>query len=100
MLAAGGLDEARTLHSRGLDPNLPLLKAVGIRQLLSFCTGEASLDAASAAARQATRHYAKRQMTWFRHRLTADLCISEQFSESLAAEILPIIRRRLLTGCP
>ena len=100
MLAAGGLDEARTLHSRGLDPNLPLLKAVGIRQLLSFCTGEASLDAASAAARQATRHYAKRQMTWFRHRLTADLCIGEQFSESLAAEILPIIRRRLLTGCP
>ncbi len=100
MLGAGGLDEARALHSRGLDPNLPLLKAVGIRQLLAHCAGDASLDAASAAARQATRHYAKRQMTWFRHRLTADLCIREQFSESLDVEILPNIRRRLLTGCP
>ncbi|MBL8660825.1 MAG: tRNA (adenosine(37)-N6)-dimethylallyltransferase MiaA [Rhodospirillales bacterium] len=99
MLAAGGLDEARALYRRRLDADLPLLKAVGIRQLLRFCAGETSLDAAIAAARQATRNYAKRQTTWFRHRLPADLVVSEQFSESLAARILPIIRRQLLTGC-
>lgn len=99
MLAAGGLDEARALYRRDLDPNLPLMKAVGIRQLLDHCAGAVSLDAAIAAARQATRHYAKRQMTWFRHRLAADLHVAEKFSERIGAEIFPIIRRRLLTGC-
>ena len=98
MLSAGGLDEARALHRRGLDPNLPLLKAVGIRQLLAHVGGALSLEAATAAARLATRHYAKRQMTWFRHRLDAELCIREQFSERIGSEIFPDIRRRLLTG--
>lgn len=99
MLAAGGLDEAWALHRRDLDPDLPLLKAVGIRQLLTHCAGAISLDAATAAAQQATRNYAKRQMTWVRHRLVADLCVREKFSERIAAEMFPIIRRQLLTGC-
>jgi tRNA dimethylallyltransferase len=97
MLAAGGLEEARALHGRGLDPELPLMKAVGVRQLLAHVAGSVSLEAARTAAKRATRQYAKRQMTWFRHRLAADLCVREQFSESLRAEIFPFIRRRLLT---
>lgn len=97
MLAAGGLDEARALHELGLNPNLPLLKAVGIRQLLAHVTGEASLVEATAAAKQATRRYAKRQTTWFRHQLTASLTIFEQYSESLSAKIFSFIRRQLLT---
>ncbi|HRK95092.1 MAG TPA: hypothetical protein PK694_02120, partial [Rhodospirillales bacterium] len=59
-------------------------------------TGQ-GLEEAVTAAKQATRRYAKRQMTWFRHRLAADLCVCEQFSESLWPEMFPFIRQRLLT---
>lgn len=97
MLAEGGLDEARALQALGPGAGLPLMRAVGIRQLLDHLSGETSLDAAVAAAKQATRRYAKRQMTWFRHRLGADLCVPEQFSESLRPEIFSFIRRQLLT---
>lgn len=97
MLAEGGLEEARELHALGLDPALPLMRAVGIRELLAHLGGKAALAEAVAAAKQATRRYAKRQMTWFRHRLVADLRLSEQFSESLQRETFAFIRQRLLT---
>jgi tRNA dimethylallyltransferase len=97
MLEHGGLEEARALQGFHLDPTLPLLRAVGIRQLLDHLSGKTSLAEAVALAKQATRRYAKRQMTWFRHRLTADLRLNEQFSESLYPEIFSFIRQRLLT---
>jgi tRNA dimethylallyltransferase len=97
MLEDGGLEEARALHALDLDPSLPLLRAVGIRELLDHVAGKTGLAEASALAKQATRRYAKRQMTWFRHRLDADLRIDEQFSESLYPKIFSFIRQRLLT---
>ncbi len=67
MMAAGLLDEVRALRARGdLDPDLPSLRAVGYRQLWSHLAGECSLEDAMAAARQATRNLAKRQLTWLR----------------------------------
>ena len=83
MIAAGGLDEARALAARDLSAELPAMKALGIPELLRHLRGEIALDAALAAAKQATRHYAKRQITWFRHQATPDLVLGEQFSESL-----------------
>jgi tRNA dimethylallyltransferase len=67
MVAAGLLDEVRALRTRGdLDPDLPSLRAVGYRQLWSHLAGECSLEDATAAACQATRNLAKRQLTWLR----------------------------------
>ena len=100
MLAEGGLEEARALRGLGLDPALPLMRAVGIRQLLEHLEGALALDAAVSAAKRATRRYAKRQMTWFRHRIVADLRLDEQFSESRRDEIFAFIRQRLLTRQP
>ena len=82
MIAAGALDEARALMARGLDPGLPAMKAVGVPELMRHLRGEMILEAAIAAAQQATRRYAKRQVTWFRHQLDADLTCTEQYSES------------------
>ena len=59
------------------------MKALGIPELLRHVRGEITLDAAIDAAQRATRHFAKRQITWFRHRAQPDLILSEQFSESL-----------------
>lgn len=67
MVEQGALDEVRALIGRQLDPALPALKAVGVREFAAHLAGEISLDVAIDAARQATRNYAKRQLTWFRN---------------------------------
>ena len=69
MVAAGALEEVAVLMSRGLDPALPALKAVGVRELAAHLRGETTLKDALAAAQQETRRYAKRQLTWMRGRM-------------------------------
>jgi tRNA dimethylallyltransferase len=69
MLSAGALDEVRALAARGLDPLLPAMKAHGVPWLIRHLAGEISLADAAAEAKKDTRHYAKRQFTWFRHQL-------------------------------
>jgi tRNA dimethylallyltransferase len=67
MLERGALAEVEALLARALDPALPVMRAIGVPELASHLRGEASLDEARARATQATRNYAKRQYTWFRH---------------------------------
>jgi tRNA dimethylallyltransferase len=69
MLAAGALEEVRALDARGLDPLLPAMKAHGVPWLRRHLRGEMSLADAAAEGKKDTRHYAKRQATWFRHQL-------------------------------
>jgi tRNA dimethylallyltransferase len=69
MLAAGALEEVARLAARRLDPLLPAMKAHGVPALIRHLSGEISLDEAAAIGRADTRHYAKRQFTWFRHQL-------------------------------
>lgn len=67
MIEAGALDEVAHLMARGLDAGLPAMKALGVAPLAALLRGEMSLDQALARAQQETRHYVKRQITWFRH---------------------------------
>ncbi|ENZ80196.1 MULTISPECIES: tRNA (adenosine(37)-N6)-dimethylallyltransferase MiaA [Caulobacter] len=67
MVEQGALDEVRAMEARGLDPSLPALKAVGYREFAAHLRGETTLEQALDAARQETRRYAKRQLTWFRN---------------------------------
>ncbi|MBS0411135.1 MAG: tRNA (adenosine(37)-N6)-dimethylallyltransferase MiaA [Proteobacteria bacterium] len=67
MLDEGALEEVRALMARHLDPALPAMKAVGVRELAEHLAGRLSLDEALALAQQETRRYAKRQMTWLRN---------------------------------
>src|SRR5690606_21267516 len=69
MLAAGALEEVRALLALRLDPQLPAMRALGVRELAAAIEGRLTLAAAAAALRRATRRYAKRQLTWFRHQL-------------------------------
>lgn len=69
MLGAGALDEVERLAARGLDPLLPAMKAHGVPALIRHLRGELSLEEAATIGRADTRHYAKRQFTWFRHQL-------------------------------
>lgn len=67
MIDNGAVDEVRVLLARDLDPALPAMKAVGVPELAAHLSGQTSLDQAVAAIRLSTRHYAKRQLTWFRN---------------------------------
>jgi tRNA dimethylallyltransferase len=67
MVGSGAVEEAEALAARGLSPELPVMKAVGLRELLAWRRGELSREAAVALGQQETRRYAKRQLTWFRN---------------------------------
>lgn len=82
MIAQGALDEVRAVLDRELDLQSPAMKAVGLRELAACVRGQASLADAIDRCKQATRNYAKRQLTWFRNqtpdwpRLVPDLADS------------------------
>ncbi|WP_456619900.1 MULTISPECIES: tRNA (adenosine(37)-N6)-dimethylallyltransferase MiaA [unclassified Bradyrhizobium] len=71
MLGAGALKEVERLAARQLDPLLPAMKAHGVPALIRHLRGELGLEEAAGIGRADTRHYAKRQFTWFRHQLPA-----------------------------
>ncbi len=68
MMAAGALEEVRALRPVW-DPHLPAAKAIGARELMAHLEGRLSLDEAVAAAKRATRDYARRQRKWFRRKM-------------------------------
>lgn len=67
MLDRGAADEVAALLSRGLSPDLPVMRAIGVREIAGFLEGAWSREEAVARGGQATRRYAKRQYTWLRH---------------------------------
>jgi tRNA dimethylallyltransferase len=97
MMEAGAVEEVAALLARRLDPGLPVMKVLGVPEISRFLAGEIDRETAIAQARQATRRYAKRQLTWFRNQVpareTVDLhIVDEQYSHSFKPKILSIIR--------
>ena len=66
MLEEGAIAEVEALLARGLDPDLPVMRAIGVPEIAAFLAGEIDAETMIAAGQQATRNYAKRQFTWFR----------------------------------
>ena len=85
MVDQGAVSEVEALLARKLNPNLPVMRAIGVREIAAYLLGEATLDEAIAAGRQSTRRYAKRQYTWFAHQPPADW---PRFQEPLDIERL------------
>lgn len=98
MVAAGALGELEALAARRLDPDLPVMKALAVRELMDHLAGRLSLDEALARAATATRHYAKRQLTWFRHRLPELQRVSCFGDDASGLGDPARLGRRLLTG--
>ena len=67
MLDHGALDEVRALMDKGLAPDWPIMRVLGLSEFVAYLDGSMTLEAALAVARQKTRNYAKRQSTWFRN---------------------------------
>lgn len=69
MIEVGALAELEALRGLGLPPDLPLMKAVAVRELLGYLEGRVDLASALERATIQTRRYAKRQLTWLRHQM-------------------------------
>lgn len=67
MVDDGGCAEVAALLARGLDPDLPVMRAIGVPEITALLSGALSRDAAINQGQMATRRYAKRQFTWFRN---------------------------------
>jgi tRNA dimethylallyltransferase len=72
MLQQGAVEEVEALLARGLDPDLPVMRAIGVPEIAAFLAGEIDEATMIAAGQQATRNYAKRQFTWFRRQPPAE----------------------------
>ena len=80
MLDGGAIAEVEALLARRLDPVLPAMRAIGVREIASLLRGEIDLNETLRRGSQATRNYAKRQYTWFAHQPPPDWV---RFSEPL-----------------
>jgi tRNA dimethylallyltransferase len=89
MLRAGALDEVAALASRKLDSLLPAMKAHGVPALIRHLGGEITLHEAAAIGRADTRHYAKRQFTWFRHQLPEFEWVRPGEARALLEHVIP-----------
>lgn len=86
MLENGAADEVRALSALDLDPALPVMKAIGVREIQAALAGEITLAEAVERAKAATRQYAKRQATWFRTQSGSEwkrLALHETITEQL-----------------
>lgn len=102
MVRRGAVAEVRRLLALGLNPSLPVMKALGVRELSAHIRGTCDLAEAVARAQQRTRRYAKRQLTWLRtqgpREGPASTALNAQYSESLDQKTFTIIRQFLLTA--
>ncbi|SKB25099.1 tRNA dimethylallyltransferase [Sphingopyxis flava] len=99
MFEAGAAEEVAALIARDLDPDLPVMRAIGVPQVAAWLQGRIPHEEALARAQAATRQYAKRQYTWFRHQPPQDWPREEEsLSVDSISKIATILRDRLLTG--
>lgn len=95
MFAEGLLEEVRRLTALGYDKCTVAMQGLGYKQLLSHLRGEITLAEAREQIKQETRHFAKRQLTWFRReRETVWFNRSEQSESEILTEMLRILRQK------
>jgi tRNA dimethylallyltransferase len=92
MIERGLVDEVKGLLEKGCHPSLTSMQGIGYKEIVRYIYGEYSLDYAVSAIQQATRHYAKRQLTWFNHQVKdgAWVNIDGKSAEEIVSEIMSV----------
>ncbi len=99
MFDRGAIGEVEALLRRNLDPALPVMRAIGVPQIAACLRGEIGRADALEQAQAATRQYAKRQYTWFRHQFPADWPRHvESLNNDNVNKLAIKLRDKLLTG--
>jgi tRNA dimethylallyltransferase len=76
MLEQGAIEEVKQLFSLNISDTMPIMKSVGVKELRAYIMGGMPLMQATDLAKQFTRNYAKRQLTWLRNQLPDAVPIS------------------------
>ncbi len=87
MLEDGAVEEVEALIARHLDPALPAMRAIGVPEIAAWLAGGMDRNAMIGRAQAASRQYAKRQRTWFRHQPPAEWKRERQFYDSSGINI-------------
>ena len=93
MLQQGLVEEIRALLSEGIDPRCTAMQAIGYKEFVDALEGRMTVETAADQVRQSSRHYAKRQLTWFRrnksiHWLRRSKTVGSEEILSLARQVL------------
>lgn len=93
MMREGAIEEVRALSELQLDPELPAMRAIGVRPLLRFLGGEGGLEDAVEGTKAETRQYIKRQETWLRRHMISWKPVTTKETESSMRDIFAFIDR-------
>lgn len=97
MVEEGLLDEVRTLRDKGYTRNLVSMQGLGYKEILAYLDGECTLEEAIEIIKRDTRHFAKRQITWFKREKDVIWLDKEKFEyneETILEEMLRILEER------
>ena len=89
MMKKGLLNEAERIFTKNIDPSLPIMKAIGLREFFPYFSGDISLDEAVHLAKRNSRRFAKRQFTWFRGQLKNWNEVKTEVQRKNFEEIIP-----------
>ena len=78
MMDLGLLDEIKRLLSQGISEKSTAMQAIGYKEFLDALAGRCSMEEAIAQVQQSSRHYAKRQLTWFRRNSSIHWLVRQQ----------------------
>lgn len=97
MLDDGAVEEVAALLAKGLDPALPVMRAIGVAEIAAWQAGEITREEAIVRGSQATRNYAKRQFTWFRRQFPAEYPRIDNITEVSDRDIETLFLKMVLT---
>ncbi len=97
MANLGAVEEATAFLARDLNPELPAMRAIGVKEFASVKKNEILLQNAIEATSQATRRYAKRQNTWIRQRLKPDFVLKMEYNTKIDYKFIIKLYKKLLT---
>lgn len=92
MIANGFVEEVKALLAQGYTPDLPAMQGLGYRQLCGYLRGDYDLPEAVSLIKKETRHFAKRQLTWFRRDPRVNWINVEELEDNYEQILLEIIR--------
>lgn len=93
MIESGAVEEVEALLACGLDPMLPVMRAIGVREIAAWLANELSREEMIAAGQQATRNYAKRQYTWFRRQPPQEWMRTESLRNDIEAQFASLFHQ-------
>ena len=95
MMASGLLEEVERLVAAGYDPSFPSMQGLGYKEMIPVLNGECTAEAAAEELKKRTRHFAKRQLTWFRRQKDAIwLPVTGKTATDVAEDIVSLWQNR------